>query len=396
MNVQTRSSTKHPGRRRFLTYSLAILILFSACSPPVGVQPTVTGWQAQRYLLFDKVWASISSASSLDLLDNTWKSVLANGYVSTDAAGQAKMKKGSSCIVYVFQKSGFLVTEEVISTCPKGSGSSGCSNVSTATLQNCGIRVATLPAGVTFKGTLVTLVDYQELETVVVFTSEGVATITPHEDAALSFDLAPDQAGYWVTPEYREQAMSVFGFEPGMPVDFGRMAAPVESLGLIDQLRSANLVLKSQGRPLIPVVMPYRLGLSWYDPAFDVGSLPDVISLGAEWNALLKNSEFQEAQFWFNNQGEMRDLLTFGFDPDKAQARLAEGGYPNGQEIVLAFDESLPGMAHLAESIRAAFLEMKLIVFDLRPYNPDTADAVFKELSAAKPPLLILGGISIP
>lgn len=375
---------------------MVIVTLLTGCGGQAAtpaVQLTKSGWEAQRYLLFNKVWASITSLQQVDILNNTWKSVLLNGYVTTDATGQGKLRKGASsaCTVYVFQSSHAGVTEEAISTCPKGSTSTSCTNASTWLLTNCGISAVTLPAKINFKGTAVTIIEYRDLEAVVVLSSEGVAVVTPNDQPDMPFEVNPTRAAYAVTPEFRQQAESFFGFPPGTEVNFDQFIAPIEQMNQVQQVQSANLVLRNQNLPIVPLPVPFMLGLRWLNEQPDNMRLSEAIAQSINWNSSMEQT-FPGIPLLFETQGQRLDLRSFPYDPGNGAALLAESGYPAGQEMVIAFDESIPGLADLAFNMSNELTNNAGLAINVQPFNPDSAEGLFADLEARKIPVLILSG----
>jgi hypothetical protein len=359
---------------------VGLMALTAGCSqnPTPAVKATVSNWQVQRYLSFDKVWANFNSLSTLDPLDNTWRKVLVNGFVTTDPSGQGKMVNGS-CTVYIFQGSSFGVTNETISTCPKGSGSSGCSNASTALLNSCGIKVVTLPATITFKGTTVTIVENQGLGSVVVFASDGTAVVTPTDDPKQEFEVAAPNAAYWASPDYQVEALKFFGFPAGQLVDFPTMVVPVENMGLTPQLQSANVILQEEQHPIIPINPTEPIGMYWYDMTRDYGPLADVIGQAVDWNPILDSSPFWANRLVFSDQKNWTDLRSYSFNPDAARKLLDASKLQAGQPLTIAFDQSIPGLAALAEAIKGSLEQNQLFFVKLVPLLPGEWDSTLEK-----------------
>ena len=359
-----------------------------------GVQVVSSTWKAQRYGAFAKVWGSTTTQMQLDLLNNTWKSIVVNGYVTTDVTGQGKMTNStnSACVVYVFQNSSAGITNEEISTCPRGSTSTSCTRTSTWLLNNCKIRAVTLPASVTFKGTMVTIIEYRDLETVVVLSSEGVAEVSPVEQPDQIFEVNPGQAAYAVTNEFREQAESFFGFPPGLEVGFDQMIAPIEQMDQVHQIQSANLILRSQGLPIIPLPEPFILGLRWLNEIPQDSRVTQAIANSIDWANLQSLYPDLPMPAVFEAQGQTLDLQSIPFDTETARRLLSEAGYSSGQEMFILFDESISGLADLASGIAGELTSNAGFVVNISSFNSDNAEGVFAELDKTNLPILVLSG----
>ncbi len=376
---------------------IVIFALTGGCgpAPQPGVQVTKTGWEAQRYGLYNKVWGSTISTSQVDLLTNTWKKIVVNGYVTTDSNGQGKMRKdypSNTCTVYVFQQSSAGVLSEAITTCPKGTTGQGCTNASTWLLNNCGIRAVTLPASVVFKGTMVTIIEYRELEVAVVLSSEGVAEVTPTDQPDQVFEVHPGLAAYAVTNEFREQAEGFFGFPPGVEVDFEQMIGPIESMDQVRQIQSANLILRSQGLPMVPLPEPIVLGLRWLTDQPEDFRVTEAAINFIDWVKLGQIFPDVPMPSAFEAHGETLDLRSIPYDTENARRLLDEAGYPTELEIFLVYDESIPGLADLAFAIADELRAYQRFVVNIQSFNPDNAEAVFAELEATNLPILVLSG----
>ncbi len=386
--------------RRIIPCLLVIFILGSvtgcggAATSMPGVQVTKSGWQAQRYGAYSKVWGSTVTPMQLDLLNNTWKSIVLNGYVTTDANGQGKMKKGttSTCTVYVFQRSSAGILSEAITTCPRGSTGTGCTNASTWLLNNCGIRAITLPANITFKGTMVTIIEYRDLEVTVILSSEGVAEVTPTDQPDQYFEVNPGLAAYAVTNEYREQAEGFFGFPPGVEVGFDVMVGPIERMDQVHQIQSANLILQSQGLPMVPLAEPVILGLRWLNAQPEDFRVSEALATSIDWVRLQETYPDFPLPVVFEAQGQTLDLRRVPFDIESANVLLAEAGYGSGFEMIIVFDESIRGLSEIAYAIAAELTENIGIAVTIQSFNADNAEGVFAELDATNLPVLVLSG----
>lgn len=376
---------------------IVIFVLMGGCgpAPQPGVQVTKTGWEAQRYGLYNKVWGSTISTSQADLLTNTWKKIVVNGYVTTDSNGQGKMRKdypSNTCTVYVFQRSSAGVLSEAITTCPRGTTGTSCTNASTWLLNNCGIRAVTLPASIVFKGTMVTIIEYRELEVAIVLSSEGVAEVTPTDQPDQVFEVHPGLAAYAVTNEFREQAEGFFGFPPGVEVDFEQMIGPIESMDQVRQIQSANLILRSQGLPMVPLPEPIVLGLRWLTAQPEDFRITEAVANSVNWVSLAETFPDIPTPRVFEAQGQILDLRSMPYDTENARRLMAEAGYPDGLEIVLVFDDSIPGLANLASAMTDDLIGSGIFIVNMQPFNPDNAEAVFAELEATNLPILVLSG----
>ncbi len=386
----------HWGKRLFSC--LVLIVMFWAlggCGSSPGVQVTESGWQAQRYGLFNNVWGSTIAPLQLDLLNNTWRSIVVNGYVTTDSAGQGKMRKdypSNTCTVYVFQSSSAGVTQETISSCPRGSTSTNCTKTSTWLFNTCKIRAVTLPANITFRGTVVTVIEYRELETAVILTSDGVAEVTPTDQTEKYFEVNPGLAAYTVTGEFRQQAEAFFGFPPGVEVTFDQMIVPIEQMDQVRQIQSVNLILYSLQLPVIPLPEPFTLGLYWLTAQPEDFRVSEAITNFIDWekmNAAFPNLPMPRV---FDVHGEVLDLRAMPYNPDNGMMRLDEAGYGEPIQIYLAFDETIPGLADLAYAISTELMSYNRFAVTVQPFNPETAGDMFTELEAKNLPVLVLGG----
>lgn len=393
--------------RRIIPCLLVILIFGSVvgCGPAPaapapaaantpGVQVITSDWKAQRYGTFDKVWGSWNTQLQLDRLYNTPKQIVLNGYVTTDANGQGMMKNSanSACVVYVFQKSYAGVTNEAISTCPRGSTSTGCTRTSTWLLNNCKIRAVTLPATVKFKGTMVTIIEYLDLEVTVILSSEGVAEVTPTDQPDQYFEVNPGLAAYAVTPEFRQQAEDFFGFPAGVEVGFDAMVGPIERMDQAHQIQSANLILQSQGLPFVPLAEPVILGLRWLNEQPEDFRVSEAMATSIDWAKLRETYPDFPIPAVFEAQGQTLDLRTIPFDIENARRLLAEAGYGSGLEMYIVYDESIPGLADIAYAISSELTGNLGFAVTVQSFNADNAERVFAELDATKLPVLVLSG----
>jgi hypothetical protein len=367
--------------------AISLVFITCGCGTP-GVQVPGSGWQAQRYGQYNIVWAStnISFPDEMQELDNTWRQVISDGYVTTDASGQGKVNRGA-CNAFVFQSGSGAFKQEYYSACSK-------STTCTTTLVNCtGITVVTLPGNITFKGSTITIVVNNPMETVMVMSTDGMAVVTPSDSSMPAFEVPAAQGAYAVTSKSREQAQAFFGFGPGEIRDLAAFVVPIENSGQIQQVQSANLISVHQGLPVIPLPTPYTLQLSWLDEKYDDIRLSQAIVLGAPLPPIL-DKLFPGILVYFSTQGERIDLRSIDYDPARSMQLLAEAGYPQGQEMVLAYDESIPGTQELAATIADSLNQNGQISMSLQAVNLFKDENGLNELiSTAGPPVLLLSGI---
>jgi hypothetical protein len=360
-------------------------------SVPDAVKTGDSGWRAHRYGLWNKAWGSVSTAGQVDILNTTYQTIVSGGYVTTDANGQAEMYRPSQsgCKIYVFQDTNLTPSPEVISTCSRGTS---CPANATFQVQTCKIAVATLPGNITFNGTQITIIENRDLESVIILASEGIAFVTPGDPTMASFEVGPGSAAYMVSPDFREAAERFFGFPPGELTDIGRFVPPLESLGLTAQMQAANLILRGRGFPTIPLPIPYTLGLRWLTTQFDDPRLAQAIGQGVDWAPLL-DSIVPGIPVLIETQGERLDLRSFDFAPENAGAFVAEAGFQPGQEMILAYDESIPELQEIAANMMDQLTGNKVFTVRLQPFNADTAESVLPGLEASQVPVLVLSGL---
>jgi hypothetical protein len=371
---------------RALKAICTILILAGCCLGKTGCGVTGSGWQAHRYGLFDMVWASIDSTlpDQVQKLDNTWKNVLNNGYVTTDSTGQGEIKK-NTCHAYIFQSGSGLMKKEYLSACPKGA-------VCTISLKNCsGITVVTLPAKITFKGTYVTIIVDNSRETVIVMSSEGIATVTPKEKSYPSFDVGPGYGAYAVTSAKRGEAGLFFGFAPGELRDLGQFIVPIENLGQIQQVQSANLIATSQRLPIIPIPAPNSVNLTLLNGKYDDSRVLEAIVRGVNIYPIL-DRDFLGIPFYFTAQGERTNLRSLGYDPELSNQLFQQAGVKHGTEMILAYDESIPGLSSLAAFIADEMNKTGAIIVKLQGVNLKDNENPLAGLEESGLPVLFMGG----
>lgn len=386
--------------RRILHRLVLLLFLggvsafLNACTGS-GVQVTKSGWEAQRYLLFDEVWASTDLGTPTDLhrLNNSWEELALNGYLTTKTNGQGKMRQGNSCTVYVFKSSGFLASsKETISTCPRGSTGAGCTDASTALLSNCGASVVTLPATISFIGTQVIVIEYRRLESVAIIVAEGTAVVDPVDEVQPTFEVTAQRAAYAVTPDFQPQAEQFFGFPPGVEIDWVEMVQPIQDMDQVDQIQSANSILRGQDEPLVPLPQPFQVGMRWINEVTDDIRLSQAIAFMVDWNQASANLLPPEIPLVFVSQGEQIDLRVTQLDPDQGFQLMEEAGFATDELVMLAYDQSIPELAGLAEQMQAWLLEMGGITVELIAVDPQQAAEILENLREPGMHAIFLGG----
>ena len=381
-------------RLALLLFLGGVAAFSSACSSSSGVQVTKSGWEAQRYLLFDEAWAStdLGKPSDLHRLNNSWQELALNGYLTTKKNGQGKMRRGSSCTVYVFESSGFLASSsETISTCQRGSTGAGCTDVSTALLTNCGASVVTLPAKINFAGTQVIVIEYRRLESVVIIVAEGTAIVDPVDESQPTFEVNAQRAAYAVTPEFQPQAEQFFGFPPGVEIDWVDMVRPIHDMDQVDQIQSANGVLLGQGVPLVPLPQPFQVSLRWLNEETDDIRLSQAIALMVDWNQASANLLPPEIPLFFLTQGEQIDLRVTRPNPDQGLRLMDEAGFARDEPLMLAYDQSIPELARLADQVQSQLSEMAGITVELIGVDPQQAADTIEKLREPSMHAIYLG-----
>ena len=334
--------------------------------PAKGGQPEGTNWDVQRYKAFDKVWASLTSVNVLErtyVSYSSWKKLFLGGYVTTSKSGQAKVKQGS-CFVYVYQQSKYGFSEVVKSWCEKG-GSDCCS-----TYQNCKVVVKTLPANVTFKGTMVTVIELVDEETTVVMTHEGEAEVTYTEATANPGKVFPVPAGYAAyvsTPGGEEWAKKQFDFDPGTPVPISKSFINVlAQLGFLPQIRRLNAVLVSENLPPVPVPDSWPPFLNAVIINDEFPERPAVVALanGADWGKIVDEvypgRNVWPSLFYAPDPDPGTDeafALRGQYSTDVAKAQMAEAGYTSDAplQIVIWYNSDQVGLDKVAGSLAPEF-----------------------------------------
>jgi hypothetical protein len=357
----------------------AVVVLTSACSSPNAAQVGGSGWEVQRYLAFNSVWASITELLVVENLpDSTWRGLVTNGYVTTDADGQGRIRR-DQCTAWVFQKSSWGFSREEVSACARGSTSVQCSTASTALFQNCAISVVTLPATVTMQGTVVTVVYNQEAELTLAIVHEGGVLMTPADapDDAV-FEVPAGAAGLVVRNEFRR-----IGFEEAAQI--------IAELGQMDQMQRANLLVREQGLPMVPFDQPFALGLRGLpDDALDP-RVSEALFYGANWPVLMREIfPNQDVPIYLMTAGRGRDLRDAPYAPERSRELLAEAGYPNGIELVLWYDSSIEELPPLTDFLAGMLGEAGIFV-EIRSVAPDDAPEVLADASAGREPALLIG-----
>ncbi len=162
--------------RAFLGIALFVVLSFLmlSCGGTPVAQPSGTGWTVSCVVA--KVWASITAGTpkTLDVLAaGASKPLAANGYVTCDNSGKAKLTSTSCSGVYVFKKSGLQT-----GTCTGSAGSWVCT-VGTA-LAKCIVNIMTASADVhIYGGTWVSVNALDEGRLTIVTVSDGGADVAP-------------------------------------------------------------------------------------------------------------------------------------------------------------------------------------------------------------------------
>lgn len=326
--------------------------------PTQAAKPGGSDWDVQRYKTFDKVWASLNSVNTLERVYasySTWKKLYTNGYVTTSKSGQAKLRRGS-CYAYVYQKSQYAYSEVVKSLCEKGGGNC-CS-----TFQNCTAVVVTLPATVTFKGTMVTVIELVDEETTVVITHEGVAEVTytePTQRPGATVTVPAGYAAHFSTSKWEEWAKTQFNSEPGTPFPIsGPLIDVLAQLGLLPQIRRVNAVLASEGLPLVPDPGPPFLNAVIINEGFADGRVAMALATGANWGTIV-DEVYPGQNVWpalFYTPDEAIALRDQTYSQENAKNLLAEAGYYSPPlAIIIWYNADTAGLNQVASSLAKEF-----------------------------------------
>jgi hypothetical protein len=390
---------------RRLAASLAALLsaisIFACTVTPVpgtpgnpGAQVQTSGWYARRYI-YATAWASVTAVEKMSELDNTEQAVVQNGYVTTDKNGQARVRMGSNCTVYVFQNSASGYSGETITTCTKDSPSACNNNLNTLIANNptCKISLHTIPATVTFEGTVAIVLEYSNMESVVILMPEGTASVAPTGGTVPAFQIPEGRAAYISTDGFTVNASAFFGFPPGEIRPFGDFVKSIQNEGRVPQIQRANLLLAGRNLPLVPIPEPYQLGLWWIhlDDKY-VADASEAVAGYVHWGDLLDQHQFAGIPLLFQAGGQIIDLRAHAYSPEESQGMLAEAGFAPGREIVLGFDVSIPNLASLASAIRDALQAGGLLSVSLEPYDPRSNEDPFLKFETMTVPAVILGG----
>lgn len=361
-------------------------------------------WEAHRYSNYNTVRGSITAGHplTLDTLFGGWEEIVVGGYVTTNSTGQAQLHREGgdlSCpgFLYVFQSSSAGVNGTAISACPEGQA---CPENSTLYVSNCELLYTSSAGRVKITGTRAIISENAELQTVIVLVPEGTVEIEPVDETFPPYEISITEGQeplgtYIVPPEMRQDAERVFGFEPGMAFQIERFVEPIQILGITPQIQRANLILLSSDLPLVPIPQMYNLQLSWLgeNDLMENQQIAEAVLYSFEWGPD-QEQVFSNIPFFFNLSSESLDVRAYGeYNPDATKELLAAAGYPEGFEIIFAFDESIPGVAELADKVGGQLMETGVFnVIDFIAFNPENASDVFAELEASGTPVLVLGG----
>jgi hypothetical protein len=232
-------------------------VMLTSCDDDEVVQ-TAAGYEVKR--LDDKAWATTDSGRPKDLLrlnDSLWHDLEGQRMATTNGSGQAQIKGPNCTAVYVYQKSGL-----VMSACPKGGGTGSCST-GTLVSKNCNVSIRTMPADVETFGTWYSVTYLEELQLTLVIVAEGSVKVTPYTQ--LNFRL--------VDPERLEYEVDVR--EEGEPVDVRAISGETPRFlytASDDRLRELQAVgdLPPPRTPLgLEELPPLREVLVRFDPNLD-------------------------------------------------------------------------------------------------------------------------------
>jgi hypothetical protein len=196
----TRIIKAHRVRHMIAPLTMLFIVVVSiACSVPQPAAETpkvievgASGYEVKREGA--KAWATTDSGQPKKLLllnDNFWHGFEGDKLATTDSNGQAQIKGPNCSAVYIYQKSGL-----VMSPCPRGGGTGSCST-GTIVSKDCKVSIRTMPADVETVGTWVSVTHLDELQLTLVIVAEGEVKVTPYTQ--LNYRLVdPEQLIYEV------------------------------------------------------------------------------------------------------------------------------------------------------------------------------------------------------
>lgn len=346
---------KNTNRRFLLFVIVGVLLLLAGCDDD---QVAVVQQPADVRCELAKVWAGPGGASPLPQLtdcgsSSSWQNLPQDGWVTTDKNGEAWLKIMGCQTIYLFQNS-----ELRKSACPKSSaGNAVCSIAGTSAYNNqCSseVIIQTPSADLVLQGTWLSVTYLPERELTLVVVLEGKVQVRPVLDLESrklgeSIPVAEGEFLYTAPDPALEQIGDVPPRAPG-PLD--QLGPVIEALGIqpwMDRVwrraeadrvsipstrggaEGAGVVLRGGGGPL------------------ENELVQEAVLYAVDWVALserfLPGQDAPVAVELPDRQSD--DVRDVGYDPERAQELMKEGGY-DGFGLTLLYpydDESLTNMA---------------------------------------------------
>jgi hypothetical protein len=377
----------------FLIVSVSFIISCNGGTPIPQILPTTAAtpgpsgnWDACQYLSAT-AFGSLNTQNPDETSQLNWcdsyLNIVANGYVTTDNTGQAKMVN-DGCTLYVYQGGDVHTLSDVnVSFCEQGDacagGVAGCSHLTVTSLAD---------VDVTF-GSVVVIITDRKTGTMLFQVAEGHVNVKT-KDGAYAFTIESNQAGYVLRGDDKQAALDLFGFEPGVAMDFGATAAAIEEIGLTTQIQQANLFLLRQKMRTIPLQVPYEVGIQWLTDGLDNENVTFAVAQSADIKPI-KEKYFQTGKLTFWSKTGDYDLTTVDYKPDSIASLLQAAGVGPGQELILVYDGSIPGIEEMASQFDKNLVEFGGMKITLQSASPENLPRILTEVKQGKTPALFLG-----